>query len=44
MRKSGEGCLPVTREGRLVGMITLKDLMGAADLAEQVTRLRQAGD
>ncbi len=44
MQKSGEGRLLVTRQGRLVGMITLKDLMGAIDLAAQVTRLRQAGD
>jgi Zn-dependent protease/CBS domain-containing protein len=44
MQKVGEGRLLVTSGGRLVGMITLKDLMGAIDLATQIGRLRDSGD
>ncbi len=41
LQKTGEGRLLVTRHGKLVGMITLKDMMGAIDLAAQIGHLRE---
>jgi CBS domain-containing protein len=36
LRKHDVGCLPVVRDGRLVGVVTLKNFMGiAAELLEQ---------
>ena len=39
MRRSGVGCLPVVKDGRLVGMITGRDFMEIArELLERKLR------